>query len=375
MGAISSFCGQPSYTLANRHTDLQVSVQAGHLTAAFSAGGRQISPFWTAPWWKEPWREQDDWIVRILRGDFFCLPFGGNADPFEGKKYLLHGKTANDCWELASRDAKEGTLVLRMDMEPGEVVKSLRLESDAPVIYQSHRVSGLAARMPFGHHPTLWCGDEPGAGLVDISEPLAGFTMPSPIGLPETQGYGLLAVDSPITDRRRVPTVYGTLADLTRYPVRRGHEDGVQFVSDPKNEFAFTTVAFPSRGYLYFHLKDPRVLCSTVFWMCDGGRYAPPFSGRATGVLGAEEVTGYFFAGIRKAVEANHLQQKGYRTFLDFSAAEPTDIRLIMGVTPIGQDFSGVTDIVRKDASTITILGRGGERIDVTCRVDFLAGK
>jgi len=375
MGAITAHCGQPSYTLANRHTDLRVSVQAGHLTAVFTAGGRQATPFWVAPWWKEPWREEDDWIVRLLRGDFFCLPFGGNGEPFEGKKHLLHGKTANECWELVTRDAKDGTLVLRMDQEPGEVVKTLRLESGAPVIYQSHRVSGLAARMPVGHHPTLWCGDGPGAGLVDISEPLAGFTLPSPVGVPETQGYGLLAADAPITDRQRVPTVYGTVADLTRYPVRRGHEDGVQYMSDPKKEFAFTSVAFPSRGYLYFNLKDPRVLCSTVFWMCDGGRYGPPFSGRATGVLGAEEVTGYFFSGIKASVESNPLQQKGYRTFLEFSAAKPTDIRLIMGVAPIASGFTGVADIVRKDASAITILGRGGEKIDVACRVDFLAGK
>ncbi len=160
--------------------------------------------------------------------------------------------------------------------------------------------------------------------------------------MPETQGYGLLAVNTAITDRGRVPTVYGGTADLGRYPLRRGHEDGVQFMCDPAKEFAFTSVAFPSRGYLYFNLKDPRVLCSTVFWMCDGGRYGAPFSGRATGVLGAEEVTGYFFSGIRPSVEANPLQQKGFRTYLDFSASKPVDVRLIMGVAPIGSGFAGV---------------------------------
>jgi hypothetical protein len=375
MGAITAHCGQPSYTISNRHAELRVSVQGGHLTADFAAGGKKASPFWVAPWWKEPYRDGDDWIVRLLRGDFFCLPFGGNGEPFGGTKYTLHGKTASECWELLSRDTAGGTLALRMDCEPGEVVKTIRLEPGAPVIYQSHRVSGLAARMPVGHHPTLWCGDEPGAAFVDISEPLAGFTLPAPVGVPETQGYGLLAVDTAITDRTRVPTVYGTVADLTRYPVRRGHEDGVQYLCDPGKEFAFTSVAFPSRGYLYFNLKDPRVLCSTVFWMCDGGRYGAPFSGRATGVLGAEETTGYFFAGIKTSVEANPLQQKGFRTFLDFSAAKPTDIRLIMGVAPIGSDFRGVADIVRKDGSTITIRGRGGEKIDLACRADFLAEK
>lgn len=375
MRAIVSECGQPSYTLQNSHADLRVSVQGGHLTGSFAVGGKQVSPFWTAPWWKEPCREEDPWIVRLLRGDFFCLPFGGNAEPHEGRSYPLHGKTANECWDLVSRDPAAGTLALRMELEPGEVVKTIRLEPGAPVIYQGHRVSGLSAKMPVGHHPTLWCGEEPGGAIVDMSEPVAGFTLPGHVGVPETQGYALLAAGVEITDRGRVPTVYGGTADLGRYPLRRGHEDGVQFICDPKKEFCFTSVAFPSRGYLYFNLKDPRVLSSTVFWMCDGGRYGAPFSGRATGVLGAEETTGLFFSGIGPSVQPNELQKRGFRTFHEFSASSPTDVRLIMGVAPIGTGFTGVADIVRKDAATVSIRGRGGERIDVPCRVDFLAGR
>jgi hypothetical protein len=91
-------------------------------------------------------------------------------------------------------------------------------------------------------------------------------------------------------------------------------------------------------------------------------------------VLGAEETTGYFFGGIAPSVQGNPLQQKGWRTFQEFSAAAPTDVRLIMGVVPIGSGFTGVSDIVQKDASTVTIRGRGGERIDVPCRAGFLSG-
>ena len=43
-----------------------------------------------------------------------------------------------------------------------------------------------------------------------------------------------------------------------------------------------------------------------------------------------------------------------------------------MGLIPINKDFKGVTDIVRKNATTVTILGRGGEETSVPCRVDFL---
>ncbi len=110
----------------------------------------------------------------------------------------------------------------------------------------------------------------------------------------------------------------------------------------------------------------------TIFWMCDGGRYSAPFNGRATSVLGTEEITGYFWMGLKPSIEPNHLALKGYPTFIQFRRDVPQDFRLITGTIPVAKDFAGVTDIVRKDAATITIVGRGGERIDVRCRVDAL---
>jgi hypothetical protein len=376
MGNMTSFCGTPSYVLQGGQAEVQVSVQGGHMTGTFLAGGKRVSPHWVAPWWKEAPREEDPWIVRLLRGDFFCFPFGGNAEPYGGLSHALHGRTANDCWDLVARERSGGSarLTLRMDLEPGEVEKSLRIDDGSPVIYISHVVSGHPGKAPVGHHPTLDCGDVPGAAIIDLSEPLAGFTLPSPVDIPENKGYALLESDTEVKDRRKVPTVYGGVADLTRYPVRRGHEDGVIYLCDASRPFSFTSVSFPSRGYLYFQLKNPSVLHQTIFWMCDGGRYGAPFSGRATGVLGAEEITGYFFGGIKPSVEPNPLSARGSPTCLEFSAAAPRRIPLIVGVVPIPAGFTGVKDITAKDGATVTIQGRGGEKIDVPCRTDFLAG-
>jgi len=144
------------------------------------------------------------------------------------------------------------------------------------------------------------------------------------------------------------------------------------YVCDPARDFVFTAVTMPGKGLLYFQLKDPKVFSETLFWMSDGGRYAPPFSGRVTGVLGVEEITGYFWEGIKPSVEPNHVTQKGYRTAVDFKRGTPQDFRLIMAAIPVSKDFAGVTDIVRKDGKTVTVVGRRGERIDVPCEVDYL---
>jgi hypothetical protein len=49
-----------------------------------------------------------------------------------------------------------------------------------------------------------------------------------------------------------------------------------------------------------------------------------------------------------------------------------TEIKLIMGVVSVEKGFEGVRDIVKKNESAVTILGKRGEEIDVPCRVDFL---
>ncbi len=376
MKRMATICGQPCYSLASDMVRVFVTVQGGHLTAEFKGKGETLAPFYTAPWWKEPYMEDADWIIRLLRGDFFCLPYGSNVEPVGGTKYLLHGRTANDCWEPVRVDEKKGetALVLKMDLdEPGsEVEKTLRVIDGEPVIYQRHLVRGLTLKSPVAHHPTLQCPETPGSAIIDLSPPLEGFTLPVPVDIPENKGYGLLVPNVLVADRTRVPTVYGGFADLSRYPLRRGHEDGVMFVNDPARDFAFTSVTIPERGLLYFQLKNPRVFSETIFWMCDGGRYSAPFNGRATGVLGAEEMTGYFWMGIKPSIEANQLSEKGYKTFVDFHKDIPKDFRLIMGTIPVAKSFQGVSDILRKDARTVTIVGRKGERIDVPCRVDEL---
>jgi len=320
--------------------------------------------------------EDADWIIRLLRGDFFCLPFGSNVEPVGGRKYLLHGRTSNDCWEPVSAVTANGetSLVVRMELdEPGsEVQKTVRVVDGQPVIYQRHVVRGLEMKSPVAHHPTLQCPESPGSAIVDLSTPLAGFTIPAPVDIPENKGYGLLVPNVTITDRAKVPTVYGGFADTTRYPLRRGHEDGIMYVSDPARDFVFTSVTMPEKGLLYFQLKDPRVFSETLFWMSDGGRYSAPFSGRVTGVLGAEEITGYFWDGIKPSTEPNAITGKGFRTCVDFKRGTPQDFRLIIATIPVSKDFAGVTDIVRKDRRAVTIIGRKGERIDVPCEVDYL---
>jgi hypothetical protein len=373
MNTIVNNHGQPSYLLKNDQVTVHVTVQGGHLTATFN---EIISPFFTAPWCSEADIGDIDPIIKVLRGDFFCMPFGANVEPYEGQNHPVHGKTANDCWEWVDVDNSnpEKALRLKMDLnaDGSAVDKIIRLRDGEPVVYSEHVVTGFEGKSPVGHHATLQFPTEPGAGMVDMTEPVCGFTPPAPIEDPAMGGYSLLKPGEEISDRTNAPCCDGGRADLTRYPTRKGYEDVVIFVSDASKEFVFAAASFPDEGYLFFQLKDPRVLAETLFWLSNGGRHYAPWNGRIKGVLGMEEITGFFHYGIKESVQPNFLQQRGAKTFLEFKKDQPTSIKVIMGVVPIGKDFGGVQDITRSSDGEITILGKGSETIAVPCNLDFL---
>ena len=376
MNTIENNEGQPSYLLGNDRVTTHVTVQGGHITAAFHHPRKDFRPFFIAPWWREADLGAEDEIMKVLRGDFFCLPFGGNEEPYEGVQHPAHGITCNDCWSFVQRDEDDREKTLKLDMpfgpDGGNVQKIIRLRADDPVIYSEHVISGLGGKMPLGHHATLQCPDRPGSGIIDMSEPITGFTTPVPVEEPASRGYSLLKVGTEISDRSRVPCIDGTLADLTRYPTRKGFEDVVSVISDTSKEFVFTTASFPEEGYVFFQLKDPKVLSQTLFWLSDGGRHYPPWNGRITAVLGMEEVTSFFHYGLKPSVEPNFFHDKGFRSYVDFDQNKPTSIKVIMGLVPVEKTFSGVEDIVQDSDTEIAILGRGGERIGVSCAAGFL---
>jgi len=88
--------GQPSWRLASKDVEAFVTEIGGHLgPVTFERRGRKIQPFSVAPWAQERFNPPLKPIIQVLRGDFFCLPFGGNGTPYRGERHPIHGETAN----------------------------------------------------------------------------------------------------------------------------------------------------------------------------------------------------------------------------------------------------------------------------------------
>lgn len=373
--------GQPSWHLVSDRTEAWLTEIGGHLgPISFNLDGRVVSPFNLAPWAEETFEPELPPILRVLRGDFFCLPFGGNDVPFGSERHPPHGETANRKWTFESLSNSDGRTTLHASMEteirPGRVDKYISLREGESAVYQRHRVSRMTGPMSFGHHCMLKFPDEDGSGLISTSAFVLGRTAPLPVELPRNQGYSLLRPDVGFDSLESVETVTGERANLSRYPARRGYEDLVMLVSDPALSLAWTAVSFPEEGYAWFALKNPGVLRNTVFWMSNMGRYYAPWNGRHLNVMGLEEVTSYFHYGLAESATDNPISRAGYPTCENLNGNEVLDVRYIIGVVATGNGFGRVADIrPAANGEAVLIRGTGGETVFAAVDAGFLQAR
>lgn len=303
------------------------------------------------------------------------MPFGANATPWQGEQHPVHGETANARWKCLALLNDAGThclhLQLRTKTRPGLVDKVIFLREDHTVLYCRHVLSGFTGPMNFGHHAMLRFPAVEGGGLISTSRFVWAQVFPQPFENPAQGGYQCLKPGAKFTNLSHVPRLDGTMADLSRYPARRGFEDLVMMVSDPKLPFAWTAVVFPEEGYAWFALKDPRVLRQTIFWISNGGRHYPPWNGRHLQVMGIEDVTSYFHLGLAESAARNPLNRAGYATVEQLNPQMPLIIPYIMGVVSVPKGFNHVKSIERVRGG-IRLTSANGKTARATVTMEFL---
>jgi hypothetical protein len=370
--------GQPSWRLASTQVEAFVTELGGHLgPVTFDREDRKLQPYSVAPWVEERIDPAEPTIIKVLRGDFFCLPFGGNATPYGKEKHPVHGETANACWQFRSLETQAGRSCLHLSLQtkvrPGRVDKRIWLVDGQNTIYSQHVVSGMSGPMNLGHHAMLKFPDAPGSGLLSTSRFVYGQVFPHAFELPENGGYSWLKQGAEFTSLETVPALNGETADLTRYPARRGFEDLVMMVSYAELPFAWTAVAFPKERYVLFALKDPRVLRETIFWLSNGGRHYPPWSSRHVNVMGLEEVTSNFHLGLAESARKNPISRKGFPTCLTLNPRKPLVVPYIMGVATIPAGFDRVASIqAARGNQAILLQSASGKQASAAVDLNFL---
>lgn len=368
---------QPSWVIATPQVELAVTERGGHMAPVtfFRDTAKPVQPYHVSPWQDEGLKDLPAPVLGSLRGDWFCVPFGGNGDAYRGEKHPPHGEIAGDAWKLLGDSRKDGVTTLRLAFETkarrGTITKELSLVDGQNVVYSRNVIEGFAGPAPLGHHATLAMPEAEGVFRLATSPIRFGMTAPSLFSDPTKREYQSFAIGVRFADLAKVPLQFKDApdADVTRLPARRGYADLLQLCNAP-GEIAWTTATRTDEGWLWFSLKDPAVLNSTVMWIENRGRHGVPWNGR-NNCLGLEDVTAFFADGLLASAEPNVLTDEGVATVIQLHADRPTAVNYIQGVARVPAGFD-VVKITEFRPGEVTFTSASGQRVTVPVRHEFL---
>ena len=144
----------------------------------FRVGRKTVEPFSTAPWCNQPEAKKLIPLLRELRGDFFCAPFGAGP-AWRGEAHPPHGESANATWKVNSSAGGRLVATLRTRVRPGKITKVIEAREGETNLYQTHLLEGFQGGMCLGHHAMLDFTRN-GPGLISTSKLRLAQVLPAP---------------------------------------------------------------------------------------------------------------------------------------------------------------------------------------------------
>ena len=287
-------------------------------------GGRQVSPMHVAPWAGERGTEALPGILRRLRGDWPCVPFGYTvpmdgmppdwakaarpADPGEA----VHGYCSNHDWQWQATDGRSLHLFVNYPM-PSPVRRLERIitpDPQAPAVDVELKILvRRRCRMPIGLHPVFRLPAAPGAARLELGRFAEGRTYPGTL----EPGAAIFASDTRFADLAAVPGRSGSAVDASRLPLAGDVEELLQI----EGLAGTAALANQSEGYRVRLTWQKEHFPSLLLWISNRGRRQAPWNGRHV-ALGIEPVCSPFGLGPATAAGDNPLARAGVPTARDF---------------------------------------------------------
>jgi len=348
--------GAPSFFLSNDLVSLCITREGGHLAPVhFTLGERVVAPYALAPWKPGEIDAGLPVLLKSLRGDFMCLPFGPQADG------PPHGETANGVWGMVSETADSITLGIDATDVSARVEKTITLRAGETALYVSHTITGLEGDWSYGTHPILDLSGVPeGSARVSVSPFRWASVYPEWFSNPADGAGQALKIGAIFSHLAEVPLEAGGTTDLTRYPARPKTDDLVMMVSEaatPEQPFAWSACVMD--GYVWFALKNPADFPATMLWLSNGGRPAAPWNGRHTSRLGIEDVCSHFCDDVDVS-RKDLLRNLSIPTARSFSKDSPVTLRTIQAVAAVPKGFGLVKSISPDGDGKVTITDEKG---------------
>ena len=362
--------GEKCWVLGNDQITMHLTETGGHMAPVYF-GESAIQPYFLNPWSTEGTDIADE-LVRLLRGDFFCLPFG-NLNSWNGESHPNHGQSATALWTLKDSLAVKGFRVSQFAMDStvrsGSIEKNIGFKDGEPILYLQDVVVGFSGPSSYGHHATLKFPE--GNNRLFVSTSPFRFGMVAPRKDEATSNgleYYSLKSGAVFHDLSKVPTIWKdpSIADCTHFPSQRGFGDTFAVFHRPEEVFAWTCAAYPDDGYLWFSLKEPSVLPGMLMWIENRSRQNHPWNGRVS-CIGLIDMCGNFAFGLGDSIQQNVLNDYGVRTIHNFGN-EIFRLQTIQGVVSIPSSFGRVEKVEAIEGECVF---RSENGQSVSCNVDI----
>jgi hypothetical protein len=266
----------------------------------FKADGHEdFQPMQVAPWADEPGTDALPGLLRRLRGEWPCVPFGRVDAPRELPKGWLprtaddewgHGYASHHDWEWIESNDPSGLAMTLRYPETSAIQRLTRhvvAAADTPALDISLRIEvRRPCVVPVALHPTLRLD----RGRVELRVPHRGQGFTYPVDV--SPDFSQLALDRGFFDLARVPAVDGHDIELDRFPQPVDSEELVQLMECTGP----VTVDYLDQRWALQIDWDRAQLPDVMLWVSHRGRVHAPWSGRHL-ALGVEPLNGVFDLG------------------------------------------------------------------------------
>ena len=353
--------------LKNSSVEVGILENCGHLfPVRFLFEKKIIEPMHIAPWTNEELDSSIPPMLKYLRGDFFCAPFG--ASDLQDDETRPHGASANAKWKNVQITNSSIKLKLSKNILGAELTKEIRITENESVVYQKHTFRGGNGKIPVGHHAMLKI---PSKAYLSFSEYSFGGTPPQAIEIDASMGKSILKYPQQFSDLTSVLGIDDKIIDASVYPFDHNHEDLFMIISKKEVQFGWSAVCCPHEGWLWYSIKNRNILPNTVVWFSNGGRYYPPFSSRHKNVIGIEETVSFFHLGHKASIENNLLNERGFKTYIELNDNKVIEIPYLFGVVKIPSDFEKVKSI-DEVKNGIEISDQKGNKVNAKVNLNFI---
>lgn len=288
--------------------------------------GRQIAPLHIAPWANEPGGDDLPGILRRLRGEWPCVPFGsdaerpatadwpastpaGTVDPFP------HGFGSNHDWTFGEASASRIALSIAYpsDHPIESLERTVTPDPNGPAIDIELAVNVRRdCHLPISLHPCFRLPATPGAMRIEVEGDTGGVTLPG-----EADSSSIFERNQYAPDWRQIRLRDGGTLDVSRVPLSRNTEDLVQLLDAPGQASLWNT----AEGYRATLSWNKEHYPSLVLWFSNLGRASAPWNGRHL-ALGLEPVCAAFDLGTQISTADNPISRRGVATYRAFRDGE-----------------------------------------------------